>query len=102
MRRFSLLPWLPLLITALYLLVPLYATLDFSLQAKKGELGFTAYVNVLQSEDFVNSFLFSLQTALLTITISIALIVPTAYWVRLKMAWLRPVVEFFTLLPLVI
>ena len=33
---------------------------------------------------------------------SIALIVPTAYWVRLKVPRLRPVVEFVTLLPFVV
>ena len=31
-----------------------------------------------------------------------SLVVPTAYWVRLRMPRLRPVVEFITLLPLVI
>ena len=34
--------------------------------------------------------------------LSIALIVPTAYWVRLRVPRLRPVVEFVTLLPFVI
>ena len=30
------------------------------------------------------------------------LVVPTAYWIRLRLPRLRPVVEFITLLPLVI
>ncbi len=38
----------------------------------------------------------------LTIVASLALIVPTAYWVRLRLPKLRPVVEFITLMPFVI
>ena len=40
--------------------------------------------------------------ALCTIIFGILLVVPTAYWVRLKLPALRPVIEFITLLPLVI
>ena len=40
--------------------------------------------------------------ALLTIVVGVLLVVPTAYWVRLRLPRLRPVVEFITLLPLVI
>ena len=40
--------------------------------------------------------------ALLTILVGVLLVVPTAYWIRLKLPGLRPVVEFITLLPLVI
>ena len=34
--------------------------------------------------------------------VSLALIVPTAFWVRLRVPRLRPIVEFVTLLPFVI
>jgi len=40
--------------------------------------------------------------ALFTILFGVLLVVPTAYWVRLKMPGLRPYIEFITLLPLVI
>jgi putative spermidine/putrescine transport system permease protein len=39
---------------------------------------------------------------IITIIVSLALIVPTAYWVRLKVPRLRPVVEFVTLMPFVL
>ena len=39
---------------------------------------------------------------LLTIVVGVLLVVPTAYWVQLRLPKLRPVVEFITLLPLVI
>ncbi|MCS6839796.1 MAG: ABC transporter permease subunit [Roseiflexus sp.] len=95
-------PWFWFIIGATYFLVPLYATFDFSLRARRGELSFAAYANVLNDIKFVESFWFSFQTALATIVISALVIVPTAYWVQLRMPRLRPVIEFFTLLPFVV
>lgn len=102
MKRASFWAWLWLAVGIIYFFVPLFATLQFSLQAKRGELGFTAYANVLRSPEFFSSFMFSLQTALVTIVVSALLIVPTAYWVELRLPRLRPVIEFLTLLPIVV
>ncbi|MEZ4595366.1 MAG: hypothetical protein R3C32_00250 [Chloroflexota bacterium] len=46
--------------------------------------------------------MYSAFCAVLTILGSVVLIVPTAYWVRLKVPRLRPIVEFVTLLPPVV
>ncbi|MCU0493723.1 MAG: hypothetical protein MUD01_19205, partial [Chloroflexaceae bacterium] len=102
MKRLTPWPWLWFLIGAIYFFVPLLATFQFSLQAKRGELGFSAYANVLNSPEFFNSFLFSMQAAVTTIVVSALLVVPTAYWVELRLPKLRPVVEFVTLLPFVV
>jgi putative spermidine/putrescine transport system permease protein len=40
--------------------------------------------------------------ALFTIVLGVLVVAPTAFWVRLKLPKLRPVIEFVTLLPLVI
>jgi ABC-type spermidine/putrescine transport system permease subunit II len=40
--------------------------------------------------------------AIATILFGVLLVVPTAYWVRLKLPRLRPFIEFVTLLPLII
>ncbi len=101
-RRASFWPWLWMALGAIYFLVPLYATLQFSLQARKGEIGLTAYTNVIKDPKFFTSFGFSFQTALATILVSTLLIVPTAYWVQLRLPRARPWVEFITLLPFVI
>ncbi len=101
-KRTSFWAWFWLAVAALYFIVPLVATFQFSLQAKRGTLGFTAYENVLNAPDFASSFSFSLQSALVTILVSILLIVPTAYWVQLKVPRARTFIEFFTLLPFVI
>ena len=46
--------------------------------------------------------LYSLILSVATIVLGVLIVVPTAYWVRLKLPRLRPVVEFITLLPLMI
>ncbi|MFN8535895.1 MAG: ABC transporter permease [Thermomicrobiales bacterium] len=94
--------WLWLVIGGLYFALPLIATLQFSLQANRGSLSFEAYQSVLTSQRFRDSFAFSLQTAAATIVVSVLLIVPTAYWVQLKLPRLRPLIEFCTLLPFVV
>ncbi|NTV62353.1 MAG: ABC transporter permease subunit [Oscillochloris sp.] len=102
MKRASLWPWLWLALGALYFALPLLATLQFSLQAKKGELSLTAYANVFRDGNFAASFAFSFETALATILLSALLIVPTAYWVQLRLPQLRSLIEFLTLLPFVV
>ena len=102
MKRSRSWSWLWLAIGAAYFCVPLIATLDFSLRAKKDTLSFAAYVNVFNDPKFLDSFRFSLVMAVLTIVASVLLIVPTAYWVELRLPRLRPVIEFITLLPFVV
>lgn len=94
--------WIIFVAGALYFLVPLAATFSWSLRAEKGVLGFEAYRRLFAEANFIPSFAESLVNAAATIILSVLLIVPTAYWVRLRMPRLRPVVEFITLLPFVI
>jgi putative spermidine/putrescine transport system permease protein len=61
-----------------------------------------AYAAVLGDPQFQATFLYSVLMALATIVFGVLLVVPTAYWVRLRLPGLRPYVEFVTLLPLVI
>lgn len=94
--------WIWIILGLLYFFVPLIATLDFSLRAKKGVLSLLAYQQVLQDPQFTQTFTFSLEMAVLTILVSLVLVVPTAYWIRLRLPQLRPVIEFITLMPFVI
>ena len=57
---------------------------------------------VLQDPRFYRGLGYSFVIGIITIVVSIGLIMPTAYWVRLRVPKLRPVVEFVTLLPFVI
>jgi putative spermidine/putrescine transport system permease protein len=101
-RRTTWLSWLAFALPVLYMAIPLLATFAFSLNGKRGEVGLTAYSNVLATEDFSQAFLFSVGTALITVALSLALIVPTCFWVNLRLPRARPFVEFFTLLPFVV
>lgn len=94
--------WLIFLMGALYFLLPLAATFYWSLRAEKGRLGFEAYRRLFADANFLPSFSESIVNAVAAIFLSLLIIVPTAYWVRLRMPRLRPVVEFITLLPFVI
>lgn len=91
--------WLIFLLGIVYFFIPLLATLEFSLRAKPE---FGAYTNVLKDPGFVGGLAYSFVIGVLTIAVSLLIIVPTAYWVRLRLPRLRPIVEFVTLLPFVI
>jgi putative spermidine/putrescine transport system permease protein len=94
--------WIAFLFGALYFLLPLIATFEFSLRLKRDEYSFEAYRIVFADSTFQAAFLYSLVLAFVTIVIGILIVVPTAYWVQLRLPKLRPIVEFITLLPLVI
>ena len=95
-RRFSLTAWIWLLVAAAYFLIPLIATLLFSLKddqtGKCCSLG--AYGFVLHDHQFWTTIRVSFVLSLETIAISLLLFVPTIYWVHLKVPRLRPVLGF--------
>ena len=95
-------PWLAVIIGTIYFLVPLIATFEFSLRLRRGEYSFDAYRIVLADPRFQATFGYSTLIALATIGLGVLLVVPTAYWIELRLRKLRPLVEFITLLPLVI
>jgi putative spermidine/putrescine transport system permease protein len=102
MRKVNFWAWLWIAFGVLYFFLPLIGTLQWSLRARRGVLSLDAYRNVFSDPKFLETFTFSLEMAILTIIVSLLLIVPTAYWVQLRLPGLRPVVEFITLLPFVV
>lgn len=92
--------WLIFLIGAIYFLVPLWATFLHSIKTRPDPL--LAYRQVFADPKFLGGLGYSFVVGVLTIVISLLIIVPTAYWVRLKVPRLRPVVEFVTLMPFVV
>ena len=101
-RKNRLWSWVIFLIMALYFLVPLGATFYWSLRAEKGVLGLEAYRRLFADTNFLPSFSEAIVNAVAAIFLSLLIIVPTAYWVTLRLPRLRPVIEFITLLPFVI
>lgn len=102
MRRSRIIHWTAIGLGAAYFLVPLIGTFEFSLRKRRGEYSLDAYQSVLSDPQFQSTFLYSTTVALVTIVFGVLLVVPTAYWIQLRLPKLRPVVEFITLLPLVI
>jgi putative spermidine/putrescine transport system permease protein len=96
------LAWFSFLFGVAFFILPLIGTVEFSLSMLRGVYSFEAYRVVLADPEFQQTFLFSVVMALCTIVMGVALVVPTAYWVRLKVPEARPLIEFITLLPLVI
>jgi putative spermidine/putrescine transport system permease protein len=94
--------WLAVVLGGVYFLLPLVGMFDFSLRMQRDGYSFEAYRIVLADAQFQQTFGYSVGLALLTIVLGILIVVPTAYFVRLRFPGLRPIVEFITLLPLVI
>jgi putative spermidine/putrescine transport system permease protein len=72
---------------------------------ERGTIGFKAYTSAFAATSyggFWPAFSLSLQYAVLTIIASIILVVPTAYWIRLRVPQARRIVEFITLMPFVV
>src|SRR5512134_275476 len=92
--------WLIFLAGVLYFLVPLLGTFFHSIRTRPDI--FLAYRQVLGDPKFFGGLAYSFTVGVVTIIVSLAIIVPTAYWVRLRVPRLRPVVEFVTLMPFVI
>lgn len=94
--------WLAVALAVVYFIAPLVATLEFSLRMRRGTYSLDAYREVFADPLFQASFVYSMAMAMLTIVVGALLVVPTAFWVHWKLPRWRPVIEFVTLLPLVI
>lgn len=94
--------WIILIFGLTYFALPLLGLTEFSLKARRGVYSLDAYAKVIADPEFQATFGYSVMMALVTIALGILIVVPTAFWVRLKMPWARPYVEFITLMPLVI
>jgi putative spermidine/putrescine transport system permease protein len=91
--------WIVFIIGALYFILPLVGTLAFSLKA----IPFgSAYTNAIGDKQFAATLIYSFVVGIITVIVSILIIVPTAFWVRLKVPRWRPIIEFITLLPFVV
>ena len=99
-RRFW--SWVVFGIGAAYFLLPLLATIIFSMQMRRDRLTFDAYLSVFGDERFQATFTYSLLCAVAAIVVGLVVVVPAAYFVRLRLQWLRPAMEFITLLPLIV
>lgn len=101
LRKIPFWSWFWLILGALYFVTPLVATFEFSISWDPAN-PLKAYQRVFEDKKFWDSFLYSNLLALATIIVNTILIVPTAYWIRLRLPQARRIVEFITLLPFVV
>ena len=86
--------WVVLIVTAVYFLLPLWAALRFA--------GIGAFGAVVGEGGFTSSLALSVRLAVITTLLTIALILPTAVYVHLRLPKLRRLLEGITILPIVI
>ena len=94
--------WIIFVLGVVYFLGPLIATIDFSLRIHREGYSLDAYRNVIQQPEFQQTLTYSLVIGVASIVVGLLIVVPAAYFVRLRAPQLRPIIEFVTLLPLII
>ena len=98
-RPFRIFWWLVFIVGAIYFFLPLLGTFAFTLKDKPAS---AAYTDLFKNKEFLSTFAYSFAIGLATVALSVVLIVPTAFWVRLRVPRARPYVEFITLLPFMV
>jgi putative spermidine/putrescine transport system permease protein len=103
-RRQAAFRWTVLALLGVFFLLPLVAMLEFTTRGDSGTWSLLVDWPELSETypDLAEGILASLGQAALTALLMLALLVPTAIWVRLRLPGLRPLVEFICLLPLTI
>ncbi|MEU6794303.1 ABC transporter permease subunit [Nonomuraea wenchangensis] len=90
------------LVAGLYFLVPLGASLWYTLYSPGSGVSFAPYAELLTAEGFASSLTLSLGLAAATIAVVLLLALPAMLAVRLFAPRLRPVMEVLCTLPLVV
>lgn len=85
-----------------YLILPLFAMLEFSTRGTFGSRSLDAYAAILGTQNVIDGVTTSLQIAVLTVAGMLVLLVPTMIWTVVRVPRMRRVVEFLCLLPLAI
>ncbi len=103
-RRLRFRPWRVIIMTlaGAYFLLPIYGGLKFSLEDLNGRFSFEAIQNLPSAPGFSDAFWLSMRLALATLVVSTLLMVPTTIYVHLRLPRMRRVMEFVTILPIVI
>lgn len=101
-RTLPLWSWFWLLFAAVYFLLPLYSTLEFSLQTGAHSYGLHWYGAILHDPGFRHSLLLSARLAVETVVLSLVLMIPTVYGIHLWLPSARPLIQFISVLPFVV
>jgi putative spermidine/putrescine transport system permease protein len=94
--------WPVLVVLGLYFVVPIAASVWFTVRKPDGGFTARAYTGIPGAQGFADAFTRSLLLALLTVVLVLLLMVPTVVLLELRLRRLRTTVELLTLLPLVL
>jgi putative spermidine/putrescine transport system permease protein len=105
-RRLNLFRRVAFVLFGLFFFLPLFAMVRFSFEGTKpGSWSVKAWQQIVSYQGpppLLGSIEISLELAVITCVVVIALLVPTMIWVRLRVQWISRTVEFLCLLPLTI
>ncbi|GAA2676127.1 putative spermidine/putrescine transport system permease protein [Actinosynnema pretiosum] len=91
-----------LVVLGAYFALPLVAMAEFSTRGANGTRSLRSWSGIVTDPDLVEAIWVSVQLALLSSLLVLALLVPTMAWIRLRLPALRRPVEFLCLLPVAI
>lgn len=93
-----------ILAAAAYFIVPIVSLVQFSFGGRVAGhgAGLHWYVAVINDPSFRSSFWLSVQIALETVVLSNLLLIPTTFWLHLRLPKLRPIMDFVSVLPFVV
>ena len=94
--------FLALVIGVLFFLLPIYASTVFALQDVDGGYSLDPIGRAFENEEIVNSLLLTLRISIFTVILTLLVLVPTVAWLHIVVPRARKLVEFLSLLPLVI
>jgi putative spermidine/putrescine transport system permease protein len=108
-RRLNIFRYVAFTVFGLFFLLPILAMLRFSLEGptKLGTWSVDAWRQIASYQNtgippLVSSIEITLELAVITCAVILALLVPTMIWVRLRVQWLARTIEFLCMLPLTI
>ena len=85
-----------------YLILPLFAMLEFSTRGDYGSRTLGSYAAIITDPKLMDGIVTSLEIAVLTVLGMLLLLVPTMVWTIVRVPRMRRVVEFLCLLPIAI
>jgi putative spermidine/putrescine transport system permease protein len=108
-RRLNAFRYVVFIVFGLFFILPLLAMARFSFEgAKLGTWSLSAWkqITAYQGSSGIpplsSAVEITLELAVITCTVTLALLLPTMIWVRLRVQWLARTIEFLCLLPLTI
>lgn len=103
-RRLRVSPWRSIVffLAGVYFIAPFYAGMKFSLENAQGHFGFSSITALPSTQNFAPAFWLSMRLAAATLILSAIIVLPTVIYVHLRLPRLRRLLEFVTILPIVI